>query len=88
MILRNRVALQALAPYSLLMTAFVSSFFLLPPGSGWHRHNDWLLLGRSAGDEFVCWFPFLFDAFVSGAGAIETPAVPGGPGVFIAPCVS
>ena len=33
-------------------------------------------------------FLFLFDVFVSGAGAIKTPAVRGGTGVFIALCVS
>ena len=33
-------------------------------------------------------FLFVFDVFVSGAGAMKIPAVPGGPGVFIAPCVS
>ena len=33
-------------------------------------------------------FCFSFRRFVSGAGATKTPAVPGGPGVFVAPCVS
>ena len=59
MILRSSVALKALAPYSLLVSVFVSFLFLRPRGSGWHRRNDLFLLGRSAGDElFVVLFVF------------------------------
>ena len=63
-------------------------FSSLPLGRGWHRHDDLLLLGRSSGYECCLCFSFPFDVLFQVLGLQKTPAVPGGPGVFVAPCVS
>ena len=88
MILRSRVSPLKLWPRIRFWCRFLSLFSsFFPWGVGGIDADDLFLLGRSAGDEFVCWLSFCCSTFFCFRcwGYKKLLRLPGGPGVFIAP---